>query len=1446
MEDEFIKKLFNEDAKKKINIRKNELNSIKYYQHKKTPLLNRLTPRILQIVALLTFLGNLGLIIVLGFKAVQFYSIIIGIFSVSQILISSYFYKTPTSNKNYYPNITIVVPAYNEEETIEETLQSCVNSGYPFDKLEIIAVNDGSNDLDNDGKSRTLTLMYGTQKKILKEKGFKIRVLDLGENFGKREAMVRGFLAASKKSEIFITVDADSQVQKGAIYKIVQPFKDKTVGAVSGNTQIANSNKLITMLQNYMYWISYTVFKASESLFGTVLCCPGCFSAFRKMDVLKVLYCFRNETFCRVSEDRNLTNLILEQDKKILYHHEAIARTNAPETLSHFIKQQYRWKISTIYENLFVATRFINRKHPFITLNFYVSFILIFSWSIAAMYALFLQIIGGATLWAVIFWLTCMPVFPLYWAWKEKKIQNFSYGILSLYLWIFVIDHLNYFAFANLRTEKWGGKDKDGINQSNLKKVIVKFLIPFSMLFNLVEKVPSHLPWIQSKQASLIRSVIINAGILIIIGFAYYINLRLLVASFYSYAPSIIYYLSQALYMNLLGFLSQYWIGLIGMIIFGVLGAKIIQKISCKDKKGRKLIEITREMYPELTDNEHEKIIRTSIPTLSETILHQNDTIASPLFLLLNIPYMGKYTSSAMKKWSGSLLIKPIAWIIEILTMLILYRFFLRHFLLPLNLSSKNLTRMIKEEEIKNILSNTNIESGKEVSRKLKHFFTLQSLLNYLDHKTFKWSSKRDEGSVFWNLPLSCAVLIRAFSSLLRQRMVIAFVALYIATPIAYLLFSAKILNTTLISLPVPLSGVFPVTVSLVLTSFIVVLFLELPRMISVWDENRKKFNKGKAFKNWIMTSSIFILGSTISMILIGPELAFALQLTGGIPLLGETVRFMEEFIYGANGQGGIGEKILMGIQSQIGIVNSNPIKDGWTKPNTWKIEKNGQGVMPESLTSLRIEGPGEASSHLIKVDRSQDYILQFMADITSKDGAIDISIEEFNLQGSKATRVNRIHFGNVDNEKGIDYITTKYKPSSPNVDSVRIVIEGTERKNRLNGYVDGVRLSRVTESAATRELNKPHIILRFDDGWRSQALPEMKTDDYGFPAVYNIISEGLWDEATDSSNNSPYMNLQEVYKLSRQNQIGTHSGGYKDDNIDAASNEKILKETLYQYQMLKILGFESDTYASPNFLYNANSLRIIYRNFNSHQIDTDHNLNNYKFPFNRYKFYTIEPAQIEIEEGPNNTIFENKALLNIEETKETIDMAVSENATLVLMFHVINKAGDAPKTKLEMETTVYNDLLAHIHTRKIPVITFHELLALQEESLSDLPLNSFDDKGIEGEEGTYYPMGSVQMVQDNGIIIDDYYTVEDIMPLNLPPSLAGHSFLSNVLQSYGKSQIITPVSSPETGIIPLTAALGILGLVERLKGEDKDREEYIEKPVKRLKIKIRNKETGK
>ena len=125
-------------------------------------------------------------------------------------------YVNPT-DKNL-PKVSILVPAYNEEKAIVRTIKSLQELNYPKDKVEIMVIDDGSND-------RT----YELSKKLAKEDSRII--VYTKQNGGKGSALNYGI--AKAKGEFIISMDADSFASKDALIHMIGYFQDKKVMAVT-------------------------------------------------------------------------------------------------------------------------------------------------------------------------------------------------------------------------------------------------------------------------------------------------------------------------------------------------------------------------------------------------------------------------------------------------------------------------------------------------------------------------------------------------------------------------------------------------------------------------------------------------------------------------------------------------------------------------------------------------------------------------------------------------------------------------------------------------------------------------------------------------------------------------------------------------------------------------------------------------------------------------------------------------------------------------------------------------------------------------------------------------------------------------------------------------------------------------------------------------------------
>ncbi|RTZ00425.1 glycosyltransferase family 2 protein [Flavobacterium sp. RSP49] len=246
------------------------------------------------------------------------------------------------------PTCTVIVPAYNEGKLVWNTLISLAASDYPKHKLELFAIDDGSND----------DTWYWMQQAKLRL-GDRLSIYQQPKNRGKRQALHRGFEMGT--GEIFVTVDSDSIVKVDTLRNLVSPFiTNKECGAVAGNVHVLNNQKaIIPKMLNVSFVMSFEFMRSAESSLGSVLCTPGAAAAYRKSAVLACLPEWINQTFMGnpsdIGEDRAMTNMILKQGSQVLFQSNALVLTNVPEEYTGLYKMFIRWGRSNVRENIMMA-----------------------------------------------------------------------------------------------------------------------------------------------------------------------------------------------------------------------------------------------------------------------------------------------------------------------------------------------------------------------------------------------------------------------------------------------------------------------------------------------------------------------------------------------------------------------------------------------------------------------------------------------------------------------------------------------------------------------------------------------------------------------------------------------------------------------------------------------------------------------------------------------------------------------------------------------------------------------------------------------------------------------------------------------------------------------------------------------------------------------------------
>lgn len=274
------------------------------------------------------------------------------LFKISFLIYNVYLYfrykPIESVEDEFLPTCTVIVPAYNEGKLVWQTLLSIANSDFPTHKLQILAIDDGSQD-DT----------WYWMNKAKKELGDRIYIYKQPENKGKRHALYRGFNLGT--GEIFVTIDSDSVIKKDTLRNMVSPFVvDENCGAVAGNVRVLNNKKaILPKMLNVSFVMSFEFVRSAESELGTVLCTPGALAAYRSSAVFKCLPEWINQTFMGeasdIGEDRAMTNMILKQGMKVLFQRNAYVFTDVPEKYNGLYKMFIRWGRSNVRENLVMA-----------------------------------------------------------------------------------------------------------------------------------------------------------------------------------------------------------------------------------------------------------------------------------------------------------------------------------------------------------------------------------------------------------------------------------------------------------------------------------------------------------------------------------------------------------------------------------------------------------------------------------------------------------------------------------------------------------------------------------------------------------------------------------------------------------------------------------------------------------------------------------------------------------------------------------------------------------------------------------------------------------------------------------------------------------------------------------------------------------------------------------
>ena len=291
--------------------------------------------------------------------------------------------------------ISLLVPCYNEEKSLEASLQACLRQARKFD--EMVFVDDSSTDKTSEILARYKSQI--THVKTPRNTGNKSSAQEYGLQF------VSG--------DIIVTTDADTLLDPNFTEEIEKSFLlSQRVVAVAGYVKSLSYNWL-TLCRAFEYAIGQNIHKLAQHHMDYIFVMPGAASAFRT-EIFRTHISFDHDT---ITEDLDFTYKIHRKGLKIVFNPKAISYTQDPTDLRNYINQMRRW-FGGGWQNLL-------KHYTIIPTTPIRAFELSLMYAEGLIFSVLLFVIPLLNLWVAMWlWVSYIIVafvFSVWAAWKEKR-----------------------------------------------------------------------------------------------------------------------------------------------------------------------------------------------------------------------------------------------------------------------------------------------------------------------------------------------------------------------------------------------------------------------------------------------------------------------------------------------------------------------------------------------------------------------------------------------------------------------------------------------------------------------------------------------------------------------------------------------------------------------------------------------------------------------------------------------------------------------------------------------------------------------------------------------------------------------------------------------------------------------------------------------------------------
>ncbi|HEY1287772.1 MAG TPA: poly-beta-1,6-N-acetyl-D-glucosamine synthase [Burkholderiales bacterium] len=224
---------------------------------------------------------------------------------------------------SHYALVAILVPCFNEEAHVRETIEGLMQLRYPA--FEVIAIDDGS----TDRTGAILDELAATHTRL--------RVIHHAENQGK--AIGLNTAALLTRADILLGIDADAVLDPWCVHWLVRHFEEPQIGAVTGNPRVRTRSTLLGRIQVGEFSSIIGLIKRAQRSIDLLFTVSGVIAAFRRTALFQAGFW----TPDKLTEDVDITWKLQLAGWQVRFEPRALCWILMPETLRGLWRQRLRW-----------------------------------------------------------------------------------------------------------------------------------------------------------------------------------------------------------------------------------------------------------------------------------------------------------------------------------------------------------------------------------------------------------------------------------------------------------------------------------------------------------------------------------------------------------------------------------------------------------------------------------------------------------------------------------------------------------------------------------------------------------------------------------------------------------------------------------------------------------------------------------------------------------------------------------------------------------------------------------------------------------------------------------------------------------------------------------------------------------------------------------------------